>query len=181
MKLYYLIVILVYINSIIITQDKRLRDNNEVLMISDDYKTNNNVVYTYLPDDVKELDSIKYKIPRIIDNEYDKHRANSEIINQRFQDVIKDIKSLKIDIFGNAEESMDFYKRNRNAYDPKLLERSMKIAKILELEELLEFYQRQHIDLNEIENSRKTQQLTRLTYNESNKNNAIINITSNSK
>lgn len=58
----------------------------------------------------------------------------------RFQDVINEIKTLKVDLFGNSQESMDFYKRNRNAYDSKMLQRSIKIAKILELEELLEFY-----------------------------------------
>jgi hypothetical protein len=58
----------------------------------------------------------------------------------RFQDVINEVKSLKIELFGNETESMDFYKRNRNAYDPVILQRQQKIAKILELEELLEFY-----------------------------------------
>jgi hypothetical protein len=58
----------------------------------------------------------------------------------KFQDVINEIKSIKIELFGNPEENMDFYKRNKNAYDPKLIERLTKIAKIIELEELLDFY-----------------------------------------
>jgi hypothetical protein len=85
----------------------------------------------------------------------DKDRKNNENISMRkvnslsesslsttskFQDVINEIKTIKIDLFGNPEENMDFYKRNKNAYDPKLIERLTKIAKILELEELLDFY-----------------------------------------
>jgi hypothetical protein len=58
----------------------------------------------------------------------------------KFQDVINEIRTIKIDLFGNPEESMDFYKRNKNAYDPKLIQRLTKIGKVLELEELLEFY-----------------------------------------
>jgi len=58
-----------------------------------------------------------------------------------FQDVINDIKSLKNEIFGNPDADMAFYKKNKNAYyDSQWLVRAQKISKILELEELLEFY-----------------------------------------
>jgi hypothetical protein len=67
--------------------------------------------------------------------------ATSEFeLYTKFPDVVKDIQTLKTELFDDANQNMDFYKRNRNAYNPQILRKSMKIAKILELEELLEFY-----------------------------------------
>jgi hypothetical protein len=65
---------------------------------------------------------------------------NSHSSLEKFQDVTNEVKSLKTELFGNPNENMDFYKRNRNAYDAKVLQRAGKIAKILEMEELLDFY-----------------------------------------
>ena len=74
------------------------------------------------------------------DDEFEKEKSRFSA-NSKFQDVINDIRAIKIELFGNPEENMDFFKRNKNVYDSKLLQRSMKIAKILELEELLQFYE----------------------------------------
>lgn len=65
---------------------------------------------------------------------------SSSTNKSKFQDVLSELRSIKIELFGNPEENMDFYKRNRNIYDGKILQRSMKISKVLELEELLDFY-----------------------------------------
>jgi len=73
-------------------------------------------------------------------------RINNPIVlpkNQDFSDISRDIKNMKLELFGNAEADMSFYKKNRNAYfDKAWLEKAHKIAKILELEELVEFYQK---------------------------------------
>jgi hypothetical protein len=69
---------------------------------------------------------------------------NSFSVESKFNDVINEIRTKKIELFGDPEENMDFYKRNRNVFDSRILERSYKIAKILELEELLQFYLNQN-------------------------------------
>jgi hypothetical protein len=67
-------------------------------------------------------------------------QADDKRVSSNFQDIINEIRTLKIGLFGDPDENMDFYKRNKNAYDPKIIEKMTKIGKILELEELLEFY-----------------------------------------
>jgi len=47
---------------------------------------------------------------------------------------------MKMELFGNAEADMSIYKKN----DKEWLDKAHKIAKVLELEELLEFYQKNH-------------------------------------
>ena len=66
------------------------------------------------------------------------NNSSSFGIESEFSDTIRDIRKIKIELFGNPEANMDFYKRNKNAYDARILQRSMKIAKILELESLLQ-------------------------------------------
>jgi hypothetical protein len=83
----------------------------------------------------------------------------------KFQDVINEIKTLKIEIFGNPEESMDFYKRNRNSYDARALQRAQKIAKILELEELLDFYNSQHNKLEDNKGLKRDESTKHMNYN----------------
>jgi hypothetical protein len=75
--------------------------------------------------------------------------SESQRHESKFNDVINDIRAKKIELFGNPEENMDFYKRNKNVFDTRVLERSFKIAKILELEELLQFYDSSSIILNQ--------------------------------
>ena len=60
----------------------------------------------------------------------------------KFQLVVKEMKDLKIDLFGNADYNMEAYKKNKDGiYDSNWLKRARKIAKILELEELLDYYE----------------------------------------
>ena len=69
--------------------------------------------------------------------------ANANVdadVSSKFKDIINEVRTLKIGLFGDPDENMDFYKRNKKAYDPKIIEKMTKIGKILELEELLEFY-----------------------------------------
>jgi hypothetical protein len=155
---------------------KRLK-HDSATALDKETNLNNDIIYTYLPEDMKEIESVKYKTPQILEhNNDDTRKERSSIINQRFQDVIDDVKVLKIELFGNSDESMDFFKRNRNAYDAKVLQRSMKIAKILELEELLDYYQKQHINLDEFEPTRISKVDTR--YIKSENHNAVIRIMS---
>ena len=59
----------------------------------------------------------------------------------KFQDVIGEIKGLKLELFGKEDADMKFYRANKNTYfDNELLKRAEKISKVLELEELLDFY-----------------------------------------
>jgi hypothetical protein len=96
---------------------------------------------------------------------------NSLSTTTKFQDVINEIKTIKIELFGNSEENMDFYKRNKNAYDPKLIYRLTKIAKILELEELLDFY-----NSNKKRNSADSITVHQLNITENKENNIKLDI-----
>jgi len=60
------------------------------------------------------------------------------ITNLKFKDVISEIRNLKIELFGNPMENMDFFKRNKNVYNSEAIKRASKIAKILELEDVME-------------------------------------------
>lgn len=78
-----------------------------------------------------------------LNNNVSKHRPNRNTQSEdkfQFQDIINEIRTLKINLFGDPEENMDFYKRNKKAYDPKIIQKMTKIGKVLELEELLEYY-----------------------------------------
>lgn len=81
--------------------------------------------------------SIK-RTPLRLDNK--NFRTIETKLNNKYADIINEIKLNKIDLFGKPDQNMDFYKRNKNVYSTKAIERMTKINKILELEELLEFY-----------------------------------------
>ena len=85
------------------------------------------------------------KISTVAENKDKIPQANKNISARKsnFEDVIGEVKSLKSELFGNGEADMSFYKKNKNAYyDAQWLQRAQKISKILELEELLEFYEK---------------------------------------
>ena len=61
--------------------------------------------------------------------------------NFKFKDVISELKNLKTDLFGNPEADMKIYRKNKIPYyDSRWIQRAHKIVKVLELEELLQFY-----------------------------------------
>ena len=78
----------------------------------------------------------------------DENNRSSAGTSTKFNNTMDEVRLLKIELFGNPHENMDFYKRNKNAYDVLILQRSTKIAKIMELENLLGLY-------SEIKSSRK--------------------------
>jgi len=79
--------------------------------------------------------------PEMVSNNKTKQEKQQGLRKSGFQDVSEEIKNLKKEVFGNSNADMSFYKSNKNSfYDSKWLERAQKIAKILELEELLEFF-----------------------------------------
>ena len=67
------------------------------------------------------------------------------INKMKFDNVVKEMKDLKTELFGNPDSDMQIYRKNRDGiYDSQWLMRAKKIAKILELEELLDYYEKNH-------------------------------------
>lgn len=67
------------------------------------------------------------------------------INKMKFDNVVKEMKDLKSELFGNSDADMQIYRKNRDGiYDSQWLMRAKKIAKILELEELLDYYEKNH-------------------------------------
>ena len=55
------------------------------------------------------------------------------------KDKERNIKLLKIDLFGDENFDMEFYEKNRDIYGKKYVERLQSIVKLLELEDELKF------------------------------------------
>jgi len=77
---------------------------------------------------------------------FNKNSMSSTLpIKEDYSNLYGDIKKMKLELFGNSEEDMALYRSNKKGnFDKAWLDRAHKIDKILELEELLDFYQKSH-------------------------------------
>jgi hypothetical protein len=142
-----------------ISPKKNLRENSNIPSINYGVIPNNQIVPVFFAYPVTSLDfpshQLNSNIPRRLGNE-DKYLKKES----KFDGALNELQQLKIELFGDPDKNMDFYKRNRNAYDPKLLERFQKIFHILELEDLIDFYketsEKSHKNVKEQENVNKS-------------------------
>ena len=93
----------------------------------------------------KEENNVIIKEKLLDNNKVDNSAVKLEKANTQEEKlkIIKDkernIKLLKIDLFGDENFDMEFYEKNRDIYGKKYVERLQSIVKLLELEDELKF------------------------------------------
>jgi len=83
----------------------------------------------------------------------------------KFDEVFKEIKTLKQELFGNSDTDMTKYRNKKPYYDANWIARAKKISKILELEELLKFYEKNSSEANR-QSTKRTESSSNLRKNQ---------------
>lgn len=92
------------------------------------------IEYIYVPTLVPTYDYIVDTFEPVIDQYFRKQNGNTQKEKSK-EEIEKEVKSLKREVFGNETASTTKIRKEHKAYDPKWLLAQMKISRVLFLED----------------------------------------------